>query len=206
MRKLVGVVLCGGKSTRMGIDKSTIVYHGKPQWLHMVTILLPMCDEVLVSCRNEQADEFNRSLADLGRVSVCIDKESVAGQGPMSGVISAFEQFPESALLVTGCDYPLLGAEDLQPLINARSTKSAAVCYHLKAESLDIPFPAVYEPAMIGPLKKLFAGGNFSLRTALESEPTVRLDPPNPDHLMSANSPDEVNWMKERIAQQSRNI
>jgi len=206
MQELVGVVLCGGESSRMGIDKCTIDYHGEPQWLFMAKMLGPLCHEVVVSCRKEQVNQFKNSLTDLNRVSICPDQESFGGQGPMSGVISAFGRFPKYSLLVVGCDYPLLSIKDLEPLIQSRSNQADAVCYHLKAESLDIPFPAVYELSIASKLKTLFAEGDYSLRTALKTEKTVRLEPPNPDHLLSANTPEEVALMRERIKGRSPNI
>lgn len=206
MQQLVGVVLCGGKSSRLGIDKCALDYHGEPQWRYTVKMLQPLCREVVVSCRNEQVNTFTASVTGMQMVSTCPDHESFGGQGPMSGVISAFERFPKASLLVAGCDYPLLTASDLKPLIESRSDGAAAVCYHLNAESLDIPFPAIYESSLAAALKQLYADGDYSLRTALKAAKTVRLQPPDPGHLASANSPGEVEHMRNRIAGRSRNI
>ncbi len=51
---LYGLILAGGKSVRMGSDKSVINWHGKEQRYYMADILAGFCKEVFISCRAEQ--------------------------------------------------------------------------------------------------------------------------------------------------------
>ena len=205
MQQPVGVVLCGGKSSRMGIDKCLIDYHGEPQWSFIAKMLLPFCSEVIISCNKLQSENFNESLAGR-KISMIVDTEPYNGQGPLSGVISAFGRFQDSSLLVVGCDYPLLSKGDIEPLIHAYTEKAPAVCYHVKEESLDIPFPAIYHSSIAPLLLTLFSQGDYSLRTALKMEKTIRLDPPYPGHLVSANSPAEVEAMRALIKGPTQDI
>jgi molybdopterin-guanine dinucleotide biosynthesis protein A len=73
---LNGLILAGGKSTRMGQDKGMIDYHGKPQREYLVDLLKPYCLEVFISSKenikqNTIADHF--------------DLDS-----PLNGILSAF--------------------------------------------------------------------------------------------------------------------
>ena len=43
-----GIVLCGGKSSRMGRDKAWLPWRGQPMIAHVVSILGPIVDEVVV--------------------------------------------------------------------------------------------------------------------------------------------------------------
>ena len=54
---LNGLVLAGGKSERMGFDKSVLNWHGKAQRYYMADMLAPFCDEVFLSCRPDQQVE-----------------------------------------------------------------------------------------------------------------------------------------------------
>ena len=52
--KLFGLVLSGGKSTRMGTDKGLIEYHGLPQREHLYHLLSKVCERTFISLRREQ--------------------------------------------------------------------------------------------------------------------------------------------------------
>ena len=53
--KLYGLVLSGGKSTRMGTDKGLITYHGIPQREYIYKLLEEVCDATFLSIRDDQA-------------------------------------------------------------------------------------------------------------------------------------------------------
>ena len=54
--KLYGLVLSGGRSTRMGKDKGLINYHGIPQRDYIYNLLNEVCDETYMSIRKDQVD------------------------------------------------------------------------------------------------------------------------------------------------------
>ena len=49
--------------------------------------------------------------------------------GPMNPVITAFEQFPNNALLVLGCDYPYFDQHALESLLSHRDVSKNAVAF-----------------------------------------------------------------------------
>ena len=200
---LTGLVLCGGKSSRLGMDKAQISYHGQPQWLYTARLLTSLCDRTLVSCSSSQATTFRQELNPAETISLCIDSDRFGGKGPMSGVLSAFEKYPGEPMLVVGCDYPLLTRAELESLIHARASGFQAVCHHIKKDDLDLPFPALYEAAIYPALQRLFSANDFSLRTALKIEPVIRLEPPHPEHLVSADTLEQVRHMQQIIAKRS---
>ena len=57
--KIYGLVLSGGKSTRMGRDKGLIAYHGIPQRDHLYQLLENSCDKTFMSIRKEQEAEIS---------------------------------------------------------------------------------------------------------------------------------------------------
>jgi hypothetical protein len=50
-----GLVVCGGNSSRMGSDKSMLIYYEKPQRYHVYQMLQPFCEKVFISCNEKQA-------------------------------------------------------------------------------------------------------------------------------------------------------
>src|SRR5262245_31711163 len=105
MIRLAGVILCGGRSSRMGRDKAWIEFRGEPLLARTVRLVGESTSSVIVAAGSKQ---------DLPLLpdKVLIVRDDVAFQGPLAGIATAFAALPDSveAAYVTGCDMPLLQA------------------------------------------------------------------------------------------------
>lgn len=182
MESLTGLFLCGGASARMGKEKHLIPYHGMPQWKYATQLFTRMGLTSLVSCRPDQAASFGAGII------VVPDHPTVAGHGPISGVLSAFRIRPWAGFLVLGCDYPWITMEDLMPLKEQRSKQYDAICFHREVENIDEPLVTIYEASMIPILEREFSQGRYSLRKALLHCRALRISPA-PKHLVSVDDP-----------------
>lgn len=106
--KLAGLVACGGKSSRMGTDKSLLIYHGETQRIHVRNLLLKFCDNVWYSLNNQQDDACSFKI---------FDNKIYEGMGPATGLLSAFTELPGSNIIFIGCDYPFLTISELERFI-----------------------------------------------------------------------------------------
>ena len=102
-----GLVVCGGKSSRKGVDKSMLQYYNKPQRYHLYDMLGPFCEKVFISCNEDQWKNIDKDYSFLADDSLYINT------GPIAALLSAFNRFPDKNILLTGCNYPFLTMEDL---------------------------------------------------------------------------------------------
>ena len=137
--KLYGLVLSGGKSTRMGKDKGLIAYHGIPQRDYIYKLLEEVCDQTFLSIRNDQVDAISKEF------QVITDDDTF--RGPYNGILSAHNKYPNVAWLVLACDLPLIDVPSLKELINARDTTKLATSFALKENPLPEPLCAIWEAA-----------------------------------------------------------
>ena len=110
MSVLHGLVVCGGQSTRMGMDKSELQYHNVPQREWLYELLQPLCEDVHISCNAEQAAAIGDSLPTI------TDATAYRHIGPMAALLSAYRLFPDDSFLLLGCDYPYIKRGDIQKL------------------------------------------------------------------------------------------
>lgn len=135
---LYGIVLAGGKSSRMGQDKGLIKYHEKPQREYAYELLKPLCAEVFLGIREEQKAEISTTYATV------IDQNEF--KGPFNSLLSAHRSYPNAAWLVVACDLPLLDTEALQYLLHHRNAAKMATSFTIDAEGLPEPMLAIWEP------------------------------------------------------------
>ena len=184
LRALHGLVVCGGKSLRMGKDKSMFPYHNKPQRYHLYDMMLPLCEKVFIACNSEQASSIPPEY------HVITDNAVFSNIGPMAALLSAFEIYPHASLMVVGCDYPFIKSNDLLQLIHARNAEHPAVCYFNGLKTMEEPLLTVYENSCYPLLLQKFKTNEYSLRYFLKELQAKKLTASSPLILTSVDTPE----------------
>jgi len=136
--KLYGLVLSGGRSTRMGQDKGVIQYHDLPQRDHIYNLLSGVCEKTFLSIREEQVTEISAGIPAI------IDKDEY--KGPLNGLLSAHSIYPEVAWFVLACDLPLIDLNAINQLIDLRDSSKSATAFATRGSGLPEPLAAIWEP------------------------------------------------------------
>ncbi len=192
-------MLAGGKSIRMGHDKSVINWHGKEQRYFIADLLEKFCDEVYISCRDEQQAEETD-----GSYKTIID--SVDGKGPIVGILSAFETNNEVAWLVVACDLPLIDEATIGYLLQNRDSAKVATTYKSPHDGLPEPLITIWEPYGREVLWSYKAEGYNCPRKALINSDTLILEPLNADALINTNTPEEAERVREILNQKIHTV
>jgi molybdopterin-guanine dinucleotide biosynthesis protein A len=187
--KLNGLILAGGKSQRMGNPKDKINWHGKEQRYFAADLLAPFCEEVFISCRQDQLENFDTDYKAL--------TDTFLNMGPFGGILSALRSQRDKAWLVVACDLPLLDKKSLEFLIESRNTEKAATTYESPFDGLPEPLITIWEPKSYPLLLNFLGSGNTCPRKVLINSDTLILKPGNPDALMNVNTPEDMAKAKE---------
>ena len=179
---LNGLILTGGRSTRMGRDKSQLIYHEKPQREHLTELLAPYCEAVFWSVNAEQAAEQMPA----GQ-PVIIDLFDFPG--PLNGILSAFAHDAAAAWLVVACDMPLLTAQSLDALVQGRNPAKWATVFYDSDGRLPEPLLGIYEPAFYPALQRVVTAEQYSPRQALQQNDVALLTVPSIRELTNINDP-----------------
>jgi molybdenum cofactor guanylyltransferase len=184
MAPLHGLVLAGGRSTRMGQDKAALAYHGATQLDWAMALIKPYVERAFVSVRTDQTNDPIRS-----RYAQIVDTRD--DLGPVAGILAAQSRYPEAAWLVLACDLPFLDARTLEHLLAHREPNRLATAYRSSQDDLPEPLCAIYEPASREPLAAYVAGGRQCPRKFLMQSEVQLLEEPNPRALDNVNTPAE---------------
>ena len=182
MSRVNGLLLTGGRSTRMGQDKSRLVYHHKPQRDHLTDLLRPYCNAVFWSVNADQATDLSDSEQPL-----VVD--AFDWPGPLNGILSAFRHDPTTAWFVVACDMPLLTTRSFDALTDGRNPVKLATVFYDSDGQLPEPLLSIYEPAFMAIMERAVAEGQYSPRQLLQHNEIQLLTAPDIRELTNINDP-----------------
>jgi molybdopterin-guanine dinucleotide biosynthesis protein A len=181
---LHGLVLAGGRSSRMKQDKATLAYHGRTQLEWAMDLIAPFVDRAFVSVRPDQTSDPVRA-----KFPQIVDTQE--NLGPIAGIMAAQAEHPDAAWLVLACDLPFLDAATLKHLVWAREPGRLATAYRSSHDGLPEPLCAIYEPSSRAAiLAHIESGKNCPRKFLIRSEAHL-IEEPNPRALDNVNTPEE---------------
>ncbi len=183
-----GLILAGGKSTRMGQDKGLINYRGMPQRDYLHKFLKNFCEDVFISCRQDQIRVLNE---------LPVLPDTFFNLGPFGALLSAFRERPDHAWLVVAVDYPLLDRDTILQLLTGRNPSKVATAFQSTHNDFPEPLVTLWEPRSYPELLRFLAQGYSCPRKVLINTDVQILQAENPDALRNVNDPEE---MKEVLA------
>jgi molybdopterin-guanine dinucleotide biosynthesis protein A len=193
---LYGLVLAGGRSSRMGRDKAALTYGGEtPQLVRAMAVIAPHVVRAFVSVRAEQANDPLRA-----RYPQIVD--TLHDIGPIAGLLAAQAAHPQVAWLVLACDLPLLDERTLTHLLRSRDPRRTATAYRSSHDGLPEPLCAIYEPASAAQLGAHLAGGFICPRKFLKQADTLLIDEPDPRALDNINTPADYGSAMQQVGRQ----
>jgi molybdopterin-guanine dinucleotide biosynthesis protein A len=191
---IYGLVLAGGKSSRMHSDKAALSYHGQAQLSRAMQLVTAFVERAFVSVRADQANDPLRA----GFAQIV---DGAMEAGPIAGIMAAQERFPEVAWLVIACDLPFLNAGTLAHLLAMRAPERAATAYLSSHDGLPEPLCAIYEPASRAALAGYFHEGRNCPRKFLLKGDVQLLNPTDARALDNINTREEYSAALQTLAQ-----
>lgn len=131
-----GIVLCGGRSTRMGVPKATLPFGPETMLQRVVRLLGTVVSPIVVVAAREQ------SLPEL-LPGVKITRDEREQRGPLEGLRAGLKALPDSVEIayITSCDVPLLEPAFVTRMVELLGDHDIAV---MEIDGFPHPLSAVY--------------------------------------------------------------
>ncbi|MBT8272319.1 MAG: molybdenum cofactor guanylyltransferase [Bacteroidia bacterium] len=150
---ITGIILAGGKSSRMGTDKGLMLLHGKTFIEHIIQALKPTVDEIIIVANNDEYDRFGETRID----------DLIQDSGPLAGLFSGLKRSKTDLNLVLSCDVPFITTRVLRIVTDAASDDFEIIQAVYKNESL--PHIGLYRKKCMVKSKELLDQGEKRLRS-----------------------------------------
>ena len=153
---LTAVLLAGGESRRMGRDKATLLFHGKPLWqIQLETLRRLKPAEILVSARTEPV---------WRPIDVQFVADHAPSRGPLSGIAASLAQMHSAHLFALAIDMPLMSEQYIKFLCDQIGPGTGVVpTIDRRAE----PLAAIYPREADTDFRTALAGTDFSLQSVV---------------------------------------
>ena len=184
-----GLVLAGGRSTRMGADKSQIKYHNDvTQEEHISGQLSQIVSEVYLSKREDHADSSTKVIVD-----------SFSELGPFGAILSAFRIDPNAAWIVVACDQPLLKDDHIRILTEQRDPSKIATCFYNPETDFPEPLVTLWEPKAYPIMLQYLALGNSCPRKVLINSEIKMIQVADTSFMRNVNTPEERSLVEKEL-------
>jgi molybdenum cofactor guanylyltransferase len=191
---LTGIVLCGGKSTRMGSDKGLLVKEDGKTWAeHAFRLLNDLDLPVKLSINPSQEGTYGKIFHDT-----LLIKDSVAIPGPLVGLLSVLQQLNNQDLIILACDMTDVTAELVQQLITAYQKERDKYDFFVFKNGTEYePMLGIYTKKGLQNVYDLFSKGKlekFSMKYILETSSTfaIPVSDLQEKHFKNYNSREEL--------------
>lgn len=144
-----GIILCGGKSSRMGTSKAHLQFGAETLLQRIVRIMGEVLDPLVVVAANGQ------ELPNLdAKVMICRDKNE--GHGPLEGLAAGLEALKDScdAVFLSSCDVPFLKKEFILGMTEALGESRMCIP---RTEGYFHPLASVYRVDVLSDVLQLLA-------------------------------------------------
>jgi molybdopterin-guanine dinucleotide biosynthesis protein A len=164
------IILCGGKSSRMGRDKASLPF-GPEVMLQRVVRLI---SEVVERANIVVVAAANQSLPDLPP-EVVNARDEREYRGPLEGLANGLRALGGrvDAAYATACDVPLLAPAFVQRILDSLEDFEIAVP---RDEEHYHPLAAVYRPTVLAAIESLLAADQLRPRFLFDRVRTREID------------------------------
>lgn len=186
-KRIVGIVLSGGKSSRMGSEKGLVEWNGKSLVEYSIEALQPVCDQLVISSNGECYNYLGYPIIE----------DEIKECGPLGGIYSCMKAVKADYYLVISCDVPNVSFHLFADLVNNIADFDAI--FPVGKDGRRQPLIAVYGSSCKNIIEKELFRGKYKMMSILELLNTrnfqISEELPyfNPKMLSNVNSPNDIN-------------
>ncbi len=146
-----GIILAGGKSSRMGQDKGLLEIAGKKLVEIAISNLIPVCQRILISSNSTVYEQFGLEVV----------RDIFPGIGPMGGIYSALKMSHSEFNLVLSVDLPFAGEDLFRYLL--KQAEGYQVAVPCSGSDYYEPLCACYSISVLPQIEESIRKENFKL-------------------------------------------
>ncbi len=198
--KVSAIILAGGKSSRMGKDKASLILKGESLVERLVRIVSPLVANIVIMLHpNQKVPGSFKSI----NTNITMGRDSIPHQGPLQGISDAMNLLPQDSkfVIVLACDLPFLVTNWLQKLISVLREMPKTDAVVSKDGPFLNPLIAIYRRSVLESATDHIKAGKRSCLALLDNCSYHHLELPQKDAMVltNINTPEEYQQALKQI-------
>jgi molybdopterin-guanine dinucleotide biosynthesis protein A len=187
---ITGIILAGGKSSRMGTDKGFLKFQGSTFLERIINSMKPLVNDIIIVSNNSDYNEFKYKRVE----------DIIESSGPLAGLYTGLYHSKTQYNLVLSCDVPLLNSKVLNILLEGIDDVSEVI--QLKSKDSTLPLIAIYQKHCLHRCLELLQNGERRLQVAVEgfTTKTILLDTSLEKYVKNINTMEQFKSMENGVA------
>ncbi len=181
-KDITGIILAGGKSSRMKSDKGLLTLNKSLFIEHIINALTPLVNNIIIVSNSSHYDEFGyKRVNDL-----------IKDSGPVAGIYTGLKNSKTEYNLILSCDIPQIKTEVLEMLIIHADINSDII--QIESQGKTMPLIAMYKKDCLIPFKDLLDRGEKRLRVAVAqlNTKTITIDSEMDQYVENINTIEQL--------------
>ncbi|WP_282135696.1 molybdenum cofactor guanylyltransferase [Seonamhaeicola maritimus] len=186
-KNITGIILAGGKSSRMGADKGFIKLNNKSFAEYSIKALKPLVNDIIIVSDNPDYDAFGYK-----RIL-----DEIKDAGPVAGIYSGLNASKTENNLILSCDIPLIKTGVLEKLIESFDDDSEVI--QIESNGKTMPLIALYKKQNAKVFLEALQNDERRLRRVINSLKTknVVLNDDEQNTTMNVNTKEELKTIED---------
>jgi molybdenum cofactor guanylyltransferase len=172
---MLGVILCGGQSSRMGSDKGLLKLEANTWAQTAIDKMSALNIPIKISVNSQQYPDYTLVFPSTDLIT---DNITLSLKGPLLGVLSCHLQFPREDLFILACDMPLMESSLLQSLYKSYQLETTFNAYVFANEGEPEPLCGIYKASGLSAIMEMLVSGHLtrhSMKFVLDHLATMRI-------------------------------
>lgn len=164
--QMTGILMAGGKSSRMKQDKGFVKFDGKPMAQHGIDLLKPFFSDCRISANNKDYETFG----------LPVISDIYSDIGPMGGIHACLSSIPQKYMFLLGCDLPNINENLISRLLKEVDGNEIILPVH-SSNQLE-PLCGIYSKSILKQIELMIEDKNYKLHNLIVNCKTkyVRVD------------------------------
>ena len=154
------IILCGGKSSRMGRDKGSMIIQDKPMIKHVLSALNHQINEAIIVLNNQdRIGKYSKFInPEDYTYTITYVEDKIKNKGPMPGIMTGLSYIHSNYALVLPCDSPYVSKNYITTIFSEIDADyQAIVPYHDNDDKLKTsePLHSIYNKNIVPIIENL---------------------------------------------------
>ncbi|MDG1475846.1 MAG: molybdenum cofactor guanylyltransferase [Vicingaceae bacterium] len=112
-----GIILAGGKSSRMNQDKGLMMLNEKPMIQYVIEVLKTIVDEIIIISNNPEYKQFGYP----------VYSDLIKDKGPLAGIYTSLYYSQSETNIILSCDTPHISSELISFLLSSHQNHQITI-------------------------------------------------------------------------------